>query len=491
MRHHPCSVLAMHLRRRMRLIVLLPLAGCAWFGDSSQRAELWPLPEMRETLRGAGQDKIFNGQWPTQRWWQAFNDAVLTALIETALAANPDLKATEARLRQSQALVDAQAAELYPTVNANISFTAQRFSANSVQAKLAGENFRLLLLDPFVLRYHLDFWGRDEAALQGAVGRALATAAETADARLLLAVSVAGAYFELQAASAELALIDAIVADYEALEKLEQARFVQGLSSEASALQAKIALNAARQQQARLQAQMELRRHLLATLVGKGPDWGMGIKIGDTTTLQAPLLPDDIPLHLLSRRPDLTAARLYVEAAAEEIKVAETAFYPDVNLIAFTGLHSVSMTDVLLQGSSLAYAVGPSIEFPIFEGGRLRANLTHQEATYDAAVERYNASLLTAVQEVADALTRRHEIEVRLLQQQQTLVDSEANSRLNQTLAQTGLSDQRKPLQARLEAHQVRLVLAGLIAEQRKAAVSLIKALGGGYDADTQTPYKP
>lgn len=489
MQHRSYRVLAMHILWLMRLIALLPLVGCAWFGDSSQRTEMLSIPEMQDTLRHAGQDEVFNGQWPTQDWWQAFNDDTLSGLIETALAANPDLKAAEARLRQAQALVDARGAELYPTVNAHISFSAQRFSANSVQAKLAGESFRSLLLDPFVLRYHLDFWGRDQAALQAAVGRALATAAETAEARLLLAVSVAGAYFDLQAASYELSLSVAMVADHETLAKLERTRLALGLAGEAPALQAKIGLYAAKQLQARLQADVERHRHLLATLAGKGPDWGQGIKIEDVAALQVPLLPDDIPLRLLSRRPDLSAARLYAEAAAEQIKVAKTAFYPDVNLLAFTGLHSVSLTDVLLQGSSLAYAVGPSIDFPIFEGGRLRANLSHQEAAYDAAVERYNASLLRAVQEVADALSRRREIETRLSAQRQTLQDAETNKRLQQTLARAGLSDQRKPLQARLEVNQVCLVLAELLAEQRKAAVRISKALGGGYDAGIPTRY--
>jgi len=236
----------------LAMLVVFATTGCAWFGDSSQRAQMKAMPEMDVTLQAAQSQVSSTNQWPEQRWWQQFNDSTLTGLIETALAGNPDLKAAEARLQQSQAMVDAQAAELYPTVDANITFTAQRFSANSVQAKLAGENFRQLLINPLILRYHLDFWGRDQAALQGAVNRSLAVAAETADARLLLAVSVAGAYFDFQAAAAKLAIAEHVTADREALAKLEQARFDHGLGSEVPALQARIALNSARQQQASL-----------------------------------------------------------------------------------------------------------------------------------------------------------------------------------------------------------------------------------------------
>lgn len=467
------------------IALLLFSSGCAWFGEDSPRARMNAMPGISRTLQSARTERPFIDEWPQQHWWWRFNDTTLSQLIQTALADNPDFKATEARLRQSQAMVDAQAAELYPTVDAAISFSAQRYSANSVQAKFAGENFRQLLINPLILRYHLDFWGRDEASLQGAVDRSLAVAAETADAKLLLAATVAGAYFDLQAATEKLAIAEGIVSDRTALAKLEQARFEHGLSGEAPVLQARIALNNAKQQQARLQAELELQRHVLATLIGQGPDATQHLQGQPLSALPLPSLPADLPLHLLSRRPDLTAARLHAEASAEEIKVAETAFYPDVNLIAFTGLHSVDLADIALQGSSLAYAVGPSIEFPVFEGGRLRANLSYQQSTYDAAVERYNASLVHAVQEVADALSHWREIEARLSAQAQSLGDAKTQQHLGETLARTGLGDQRQPLRTRLEANQERLSSLTLVAEQHKAAVRIFKALGGGYDAST------
>ncbi len=242
-----------------------------------------------------------------------------------------------------------------------------------------------------------------------------------------------------------------------------------------------IELNAAREIEAAFRAKVDLQRHLLAALAGKGPDWGQSIVVDSSLFPKRLSLPADLPLGLLTHRPDIAAARLHAEAAAEEIKVAETAFYPDVNLIAFTGLHSVSMTDVLLQVASLAYAVGPSIEFPIFEGGRLRANLTFQEATYDAAVERYNASLLHAVQEVADALTRWQEIEARLTEQKQSLEAALTNAHLAQALNRTGLNNRSDLLEARIQVLDQRYHLASLENEQFKTAVQLLKALGGGY----------
>ncbi|MDD2740175.1 MAG: efflux transporter outer membrane subunit [Methylomonas lenta] len=461
--------------------ILSFVSGCAWFGDETQRAEMMPVPAMSQTLADAKFSST-NAAWPQANWWQSFNIPALNQLIETALAGNPDFKATAARLRQSQAMVDAQAAELYPTVDANVSFSAQRFSANSTQAKFAGENFRQLLINPLVLRYHLDFWGRDQAALEAAVGRSLAVDAEMADAKLLLATAVAASYFDLVTASEKLLIAENISADSESLLNLHQVRLTTGLVTEAPVLQARIVLHGAQQQVAGLRAEVELQKNLLAALAGQGPDWGRNILVEKGVLPKALRLPADLSLRLLAHRPDVTAARLQAQAAAQEIKVAETGFYPDVNLLAFTGFHSVSLTDVLLQGSSLAYAVGPSIEFPIFEGGRLRANLSYQEATYDAAVERYNASLLHAVQDVADALARWREIDRRMVAQSQSVADVVDAKDLAVSLNRNGLNDRTDLMLADLEAHQQRLQLTALQGQHFKVAVQVIKALGGGFN---------
>ncbi|ANE56334.1 efflux transporter outer membrane subunit [Methylomonas sp. DH-1] len=479
------------LRRFGLAVLVITIEGCALFGADSQRAQMAPLPEIEQTLARTTDEIATQDRWPEQRWWTAFGNATLNGLIETALAANPNLKVAEARLRQAETLADFEAADLYPTIDANVSFTAQRFSADSVQAKLAGQHFRHLLINPLVLRYHLDFWGRDEASLQSAVDRSLAASAELADARLLLATAVAGAYFDLLAAAEKWQLAEHIVSDLETLFRLEQSRRAAGLIGEAPLWQAERNWHAAKQTAAGLRAEQELRRNQLAALAGQGADWGMRIALDASVVPQVLALPADLPLRLLARRPDLHAARLQANAAAEDIHVAKTAFYPDVNLLAFTGFHSVSLVDIALQGSSLAYAVGPSIEFPIFEGGRLRAQLGYREAAYDLAVQRYNAGLLHAVQDVADALSHWHELAAKADEQQQALAAAEAQNRLSDSLIRNGLHDNGKLVLARIEANRERLLLAGLAAEQRKNAVSLIKALGGGYQAAVESAPQP
>ncbi|MEC4748379.1 efflux transporter outer membrane subunit [Methylomicrobium sp. Wu6] len=460
---------------------LILSSSCAWLPEPGSRATMTGMPRIDQTLAAAQRSLPVRANWPTVNWWLSFAAPPLNRLIETALKGSPTLKMVEARLHQAQTLVDAEAADQYPTVSANIGFSAQRFSANSVQAKLAGEHFRQLLINPFVLRYHLDLWGRDRAALEAAIGKAQAAEIEVADARLLLSAAVAGTYFDLAAAQARLTAAEKITADREEWLKWAETRLTTGLASNAPLLKARIDLHDAKQLEAAVRAEIALHKNRLAALAGKGPDWGRQIAAEHLRLPSLLPLPADLPLRLLSHRPDVQAARLRAEAAAKLIEVAKTAFYPDVNLLSFAGLHSVSMTDVLLQGSSLAYAVGPSIDFPIFEGGRLRADLQYQETAYDEAVERYNAQVLHAVQEVADVLANWQKIGRQVDEQQQTLAAAEAARQLAEAEYRAGLNDRRGLIEANAAASAQHLRLAALEGDYCKTAAQLARALGGGY----------
>lgn len=468
------------------LLAILLLTGCAWLPEPGKKADMIAAPSMQRVMAAAHESLPVRGGWVRPDWWRSFISPALNDLIAAALRDSPNLKRVGARLQQAQTLVDSQAAELYPTIGATVSFSAQRFSANSVQAKLAGQHFRQLLINPFVLRYHLDLWGRDEAALQAAIGKAHAAETGLADARLLLAAAVAKAYFDLAILSAHDDIVGQILAYRSQLKAIAKTRLDHGLSSDQPLLNAEKALLKTKERQIALRAQMARQKNLLAVLVGKGPDWAQHITVDARLDAFRPEVPRDLPLHLLSRRPDVEAARLRVQAAAEEVKVARTAFYPDVNLIAFSGLHSVSISDVLLQGSSLAYAVGPSVDFPLFEGGRLRAQLGYQEAAFNEAVEIYNTAVLRAVQEVADAVERVQEVAARLREQQQLLDTLGNNRRIADALYREGLENRIDSLETGAEELEQQLSMAALRGESAKSMIQFYTALGGGYAASSQ-----
>jgi NodT family efflux transporter outer membrane factor (OMF) lipoprotein len=437
------------------------------------------MPALKETLQGSHPIKW--GDWPRSEWWRDFSSPALNEFIARALAHNPSLQATAHRVREAQALAEIRAAELLPSVEASLSLTGQRFSANSIQSKFAGESFVLALFNPLNVRYYLDFWGRNRAALEAALGIAQAKEAELAQAQLLLATTVARTYFRLVAAAEGQRLSQAMLGLQRQRLDIDQFRVARGLDPEAPLYGAEQKLEQAKQQEAIRRAEVQILRAEIAALTGRGPDWGRQIPVGETQFPRDLTLPKDLPLKLLAHRPDVAAARYLAEAAAQEIKVAKTAFYPNVNLVGFAGLHNANLPGLLLSGQSLAFLAGPVLDLPIFEGGRLRANLKAREAAYDAAVEAYNNTLLRAVQGVAEALARWEAVHELLIAQRDSLEVMRKNERLAEVGYKTGLNDQRTVLGAHYAVYQERFQLAILEAEYLQAAVSLIEALGGGY----------
>ncbi len=468
--------------------LVLLLAGCAWLPESGKRAEMISTPTMAHAMATANARFKVKSGWLQKQWWHQLNSTALDTLIGTALKDNPNLKQVDARVQQAQALVDAQAAELYPTIDANISFSAQRFSANSVQAKFAGEHFRHLLINPFILRYHLDLWGQDESALQSAIGKAHAVETELADAQLLLAATVAKTFVDFNILSIQQNISHQMVSYRAKLKAVAQSRLANGLSSDEPLLKAEKALLQVQDRDTALQSWMARQKNLLALLAGKGPDWGQTLVADLKFEAILPEIPQSLPLQILSHRPDVQAAKMRAQAAADDIKVAKTEFYPDVNLVAFSGLHSVSISDVLLQCSSLAYAVGPSVDFPLFEGGRLRARLSRQEAVYDEAVQKYNAAVLRSVQEVADAIEKMREISSRLEEQRQIFSTQRKSSQLAEAVYREGLNNRIGSFEAAVEELEQTSVLAALQGESSKALIQFYAALGGGYVQSAAAP---
>lgn len=460
-------------------LLFLGMVGCESLPKPTPRAEPLERPALEGTLRGSRHIKW--GDWPRVEWWRDFSRPALNALIARALEHNPSLQATAHRVREAQALAEIRAANLLPSVGADLSLTGQRFSAHSIQSRFAGESFALALLNPLNVRYYLDFWGRNRAALEAALGITQAREAELAQARLLLAAAVARTYFRLVAAAEGQRLSQTMLEIQQKNLDIARFRLARGLDPRLILYQAERELEEARQREAVVRAEVKLLRAELAALSGRGPDGGLTIPTEASELPPQLTLPKDLPLALLAHRPDVAAARALAEAAAQEIKVARTAFYPNVNLVGFAGLHSASLPGLLFNAQSLAFLAGPVLDLPLFEGGRLRANLKAREAAYDAAIETYNSTVLRAVQGVADALALWEEVHERLTAQRGSLAAMSSNERLAEVGYGTGLDDQRAVLEARHALYQERFQLAILEAEYLQAAVGLIEALGGGY----------
>ena len=196
----------------------------------------------------------------------------------------------------------------------------------------------------------------------------------------------------------------------------------------------------------------------------------------------APLaVPEQLPLHLLGRRPDVVAARWRVEAAARGVDVAKARFYPDINLSALAGYASFSLSN-LGKSTLEGFTAGPAINLPIFEGGRLRANLNAQLAQYDASVAAYNGIVNTAFNDAADQITSLRAVDQQLHTQSDATDSSERGLELTRKRHSAGLLSDQMLASAELELLNARQRSIELQSRRRSLQIGLIRALGGGFD---------
>jgi NodT family efflux transporter outer membrane factor (OMF) lipoprotein len=262
--------------------------------------------------------------------------------------------------------------------------------------------------------------------------------------------------------------------------KLVSDRVDAGLDTRAELKQAQSRVPAARAELAATDEAIALTRNALAALTGAGPDRGLKIERPRVSLFTARGLPDNAGLDLVGRRPDIAAARAAVEAAANRIKVARTAFYPNISISGLIGLQSLGFSN-LLMGSSAFGNVGPAVTLPIFHGGAISGQYRGARGKYDEAVARYDAGVVAAFKQVADAVTSRNALTVRLNESRQALADAEEANALARKRYEGGLSTYLDVLNAEEGVLAARRTVAELQTRAFTLDVAMVRALGGGF----------
>jgi NodT family efflux transporter outer membrane factor (OMF) lipoprotein len=458
-----------NVRSTALALAVAALAGCA---DMQKIAPT-------HTLMAEPTAALSAAEWPQRNAWDDWSDAVLAQLIEQALRQQPNLQAVRARLAQAQAAVDTADAARGPQISGAVDLTRQRFSENGlVPPPLAG-SIGWVSQVRIDASWEWDLFGRQQAALDAAVGQSKSAQAEAQAASVLLAANVASAYVSLARAVEQRALAEAAQSQRTQLQTLVRQRIAAGLDTNVELRQAESFTAQTRVDVHAADEQIERLRHALAELTGQPPN-----ALGTLSPLlaQVPVspLPSGLPADLVGRRADLVAQRWRVEAASREVDVARAQFYPNINLIGFVGLSSIGLNQLVQAGSEI-YGGGPAIRLPIFEGGKLRANLRSRAAEVDAAVEGYNATLLRALREVADELSSLRAIEQQQRAQAQALASAEAAFDLALQRYRAGLGNYLVVLSAETNVLAQRRVAADLKARHLGTEVALSRALGGGY----------
>ncbi|SFA77289.1 efflux transporter, outer membrane factor (OMF) lipoprotein, NodT family [Collimonas sp. OK607] len=459
----------------------LLLAACANFSGIHSTAHSNSPDDYASTSSLPGQ----GGMWPATSWVSNIGGSQLQQLVDEALASNPNLQAAAARIAASRAMVEAAGATGKPQVGASLSATRERFSENSIYPPPFGGMYVTDYETALNFSYDLDFWGKHGAQLSSAVSQSKAAEAEHYAARLALTAGISKAWLQLGRQYAQLDLTNQQLALRDKLDKLTQQRFAAGLDTQTDNQQSRQQVANLRAEQSQWQEAIALTRNQIAALMGQGPDRGLKIPVPTLPADSSIALPDQLPLGLLGRRPDVVAARWQVEAAQSDIKVAKTEFYPNVNLSAMAGFSSLGFSQFLTHGSKVV-GIGPAIHLPIFEGGALRAQLKGRVAAYDGAVATYNQALNDAFHEVADSVQSLRAAETQDKSQQAAVDAAERGMKLAEQRQQVGTGNMLQVVSTQIGWLAQRKTELDVRARRADLRVNLIRSLGGGFDATAE-----
>jgi NodT family efflux transporter outer membrane factor (OMF) lipoprotein len=416
-------------------------------------------------------------------WWREFDDAQLDRLIAQALDSSPSLGLAQARLARAQAMAGVAKAATLPQVSGELDLNRQKFSGNFIYPPPLGGSVNNIGTAQLNASWEIDFFGKNRAALDAAIGTARAAEADAQAARVLLATQVARSYFQLARLNDQLAVEQRTLAQRQETLSIVRDRFSAGLDTKLELRESEGSLPDARQQIEALREQVALTRNALGALVGQ-PNAAQAITLPSLDAIKRIAMSGTIPADLLGRRADIAAARWRVEASVRDVASAKARFYPNINLAAFAGFNSLGFGDLFRAGSE-QWSVGPALTLPIFEGGRLRANLRGKTADEDAAVESYNSAVISAVRDVADEVASSQSIVRQQSEQRDAQAATESAYQIALQRYKAGLGNYLNVLTAETSVLTQRRLAVDLDARALDTQVALISALGGGYQAST------
>jgi multidrug efflux system outer membrane protein len=469
------------------------LAGCALIHkNGTPYAAISP-----EQINLADDIHLASDGWPAARWWGRYHDAQLDALIDQALADAPTMVIARTRVAQAKSDVELVRTGSSLQVAAIALVDREHVSANGFLGPFAENEPELGLTGPWYTEgvvglgasLNVDIWGKQRAQVAASLGVSNARLAETSAVELEISTDVAQLYYGIQTT-------------YQLIDLLNQSHEVAVFSVEAHdaratrGLEPRTLLEEARAQQLAIErqivaAQNQIRqfRESLRALVGAGPDGLRPIEPVALPRSQA-ALPATLSYELLARRPDLQAMRWYVEASFDRIDAAKAAFYPSFDIKAFFGYNALHLSDLFMHASQQINLI-PGLYLPIFDGGRLNANLSGAREASNLLIEQYNEAVLNAVRDVAQtgSLLQALDAETGLQKQR---IESVAFVRDSvEAHYRRGLDSRVAALEARQPVIAEQVALLALNGQMLGQEIALTKALGGGYRADPPVELRP
>ena len=460
--------------------LLVFATGCT-VGPNYEKPDI-PVPGAWQEAQQGGLDSRSSD---LTRWWSAFNDPLLDSMVERAVRSNLDLRVAEARIREARAARAVTAAGAWPTIDTSASYARNRTSANAfaVSAPSAAGNLeRDLYKTGFDASWEIDVFGGVRRSVEAADANIDVSIENRRATLVTLLGDVAKNYIDLRGFQRRLEVARAnLKAQQETLE-INRVRFDAGLVSDLDVAQAETLVNATAAQLPPFESSLKQSAYSLDVLLGLEPGalWG---ELSNDAPI--PKLPPEVlvglPSELLRRRPDIRRAERQLAAATAEVGVATADLFPKFSLTGVFNLQSVSASD-WFTGRSRFYNVGPTIRWPLFDAGRIRANIEVRNAQQEQALRQYEKAILTGLEDVEKALVSYVNEQTR----NRSLIEAvAANVRAVQMvneLYNRGLVDFLNVLITQRSLYATESDLAESNALMASNLVVLYKALGGGWD---------
>jgi outer membrane protein, multidrug efflux system len=417
-------------------------------------------------------------------WWRLYNEPEIERLIASAHASNQTLQQAVAAVEQARALTRVARSYLYPSIALNSAFVRERLSATRAST-ITGQrvpNGAIIndWLTPIDLSYEIDVWGRIRRSLESARAQAAATADDLAMVRLTVETDVAQGYYTLRSLDAQTEILTQSVAAYREQVRVLSAQLTSGLVGPIVVSQAQAQLEATVAQQADTQRARADQEHALAILCGSAAS-SFAVAPNPMYEASPPVVPPGLPAQILVRRPDVATAEQNIVGANAQIGVAIAALYPTFSLTSFAGFESDDPSQLFNWQSRVA-AIAPSILAPIFQGGRLKANVEAARAFYRQSVAAYVNQVLVAYADVEDALTDLHALSDEVVSLRAAVSAAQNYLSLAKVQYKYGLVDYLIVIDAERTLLANQLLLAQTVNLHMGASIHLIKALGGGWE---------
>ena len=417
-------------------------------------------------------------------WWHIFNDEVLNGLEDQIDVSNLTVKEEGAAVEQARALVRESQAGFWPTISATFGRTHEKSPSGSttgasiVPPSSGPRNFNTA---GGSISWPLDIWGQVRRQVESSKATMQSDEALLASARLSAQMDLASDYFQLRGQDQLQVLLDDTVKADELALKITENRYKVGVAARADVVTAQTQLLSAQAQQVSVPIQRGTLEHAIAVLIGRQPAVFSVAPVAIRTDV--PTVPPDVPSKLLERRPDIAEAERQVAAANAQIGVAKAAYFPAFSLTGSAQYESGGALSQLFRASNQVWSIGPNVAQTLFAGGLHRAQVAAARAAWEESVDNYRLIVLEGFQQVEDEL-----VTLRTLEKQSTVEDKlvlaarEAEKlTLNQYKAGTvPYSSVITAQTTRLASEQSALTV---FVDRLTASVTLIEALGGGWDA--------